>query len=377
MKILMRLLFTVSLLAGCKHLPDAVLETYGLPLVKLEIAEENLAVLNSTIWQKTPVMGNITIAGRIFHGSLHYTGASTIDDFKKNFEVELNDGNFRGHRRYRLSSQQLDPSMLRAWFGFSVFATMGLAIPEVEHTVVYLNGRYLGLYLLMEPIDEDFWAQRRIQPDSVYKAVLGNADFGTVSLQDMKHAFERKNEGKSKADLVHFIEDINHPTVSIEDRLNMDNVLGYLTTSVFLHNFDGFKNNFYLYREGERAPFNFVPWDLDRIYPEGEKFSYLPGVSVWGIENQLFLRLMQNETLRSRHLNNLTHLINQDFPVTKIRDLLQHQALKIDAAFTADRVLGRDGRRATTEAEHLGDAIDRWQSTLAKEIAAGPTAPLP
>lgn len=361
-------------MAGCKHLPSRELESYGLPMVELDIDDPHLAELNSTVAQKTPIPARIRFDGRSYRGTVHYSGRSTIDDYKKSMEIELDGERFRGLKTWRLSSQQGDRSMLRSWFGFQVFATMGLATPKAEHCVVYLNGQYRGIYLLMESIDDDFWSTRQIPVGVYYKAVFGNATLRRENLTGLEKSFEIKGYPETPADIFQLIERVNDPASTVESMVDLDNVLGYMAAAVFLHHVDGFRNNYFIYRHKTYKTFQMVPWDLDRVYEENaDEFPFAPGQSIWGREdNYLFARLMESETLRQRHLDNLKTLLGEKFTDDVIKTMLEKQASRIALAFAADRVHGRDGRQASEEATRLLQVIQDWRKEVEQDLHAGP-----
>jgi spore coat protein CotH len=49
-----------------------------------------------------------------------------------------------------------DPSMVAQRVGLGMFARVGMASPRVVHARVFVNGNYIGLYELIEPIDKTF-----------------------------------------------------------------------------------------------------------------------------------------------------------------------------------------------------------------------------
>src|SRR5688500_7647078 len=88
-------------------------ESFGLPLVEIAVESENLAELNSTIGAKVPVPAAISIAGRKFAGRVNYAGKSTLDHYKKSFDLYFDENDlFRGRSAYRLSAQATDASAL-------------------------------------------------------------------------------------------------------------------------------------------------------------------------------------------------------------------------------------------------------------------------
>ena len=57
--------------------------------------------------------------------------------------------------------------MMKEALSMALFARMGLAAPRVSHARVYVNGDYLGLFAVIEPIDKRF-LRRTLGEDSGY-----------------------------------------------------------------------------------------------------------------------------------------------------------------------------------------------------------------
>ena len=260
--------FAVSLgfLLGCGA-PPLQLETYGLTTFAVEVASENLAQLTGNYRNKASVPAVVDVNGAHFRIDIACVGATSIEEPKKNWRLRFSGRDrYRGYQTLRLSNQSKDPSILRSALGFYLYRLAGLMVPYYEPVVVYINKKFLGLYLLLEPVDSNFFARRGIEVEGLYKAHHNGVD----PWLDPRRAYAKRDANGSWADMENLLQVLNdQPTADdVASVLELESFLTYLSVSRLIKHHDGLDNNYVLFRSRRHQRFGVVPWDLDRILPK-------------------------------------------------------------------------------------------------------------
>lgn len=337
------------------------LADYGLPKVDMTIAHDDLATLNSHVYARREVPARVEIAGKRYDVLVRYSGQTSINRLKKSFTFTFEENaRYRGHRTYVMSAQTGDPTALNPLTGFWAFQQAGLQTSEVLPVAAYLNREYLGLYFLIEPIDDDFFHQRGESLGSLYEATNANAQFSFENGYDVRLGFASRGEkegyfGDLERLLVLLDESApEHLPARIEPLLDVENYLRYLAVSVLIHNWDGYFNNFRLHREPRLGKFQFVPWDMDHILTLHPSRSNIRGA------NRLSERLLANPTYRARYRDILKTLFDESLTVEKLNGQIAATAQRLAPAYEADRFLSSTGVAIAEHAARLQEFNREW-----------------
>jgi len=359
-------------MSSCLRFKDKP-QAYGITLVELELSSETLGQLNSSIAAKREFPGVVKIRGKEYQADLAYAGKSTLYNYKKQYQIILkNNGGYNGKSTYRLNALGADFSGVRAKIGFYVYEKAGLMSSQVEHAAVYLNGKYLGLYALIEYVTEEFISARGHDVETMYKATLGNATFGKELLLDLENGFKTRVGPKESVDLTRLIELLNSPRSEETERkvaelVDIDEYLKYVMASIYIHNWDAFKNNFFLYRSQNDRSFHFIPWDLDHLFEQTEDYPYVANRTIWAnwtLANWVFA----NETYKKRYLEFFQEFMNEVLPS---EDFLQYVSSEFDTiaeAYNHDRVLTANNRKLSEQRETLISAIKDWHAAIESDL---------
>lgn len=216
-----------------------------------------------------------------------------------------------GHtvRRVHLNADYIDPSRIRSVLSFALFDAMHVPAPRSEYAAVLVNGRGLGLYVVLESVDANFCRRRGWNPGPIYYAVNRNANFGLVSpftkrLKDPLEAGYYPVERADAAPIRSMLTDLNLASDRAFPRLarqwmDLDAYLHWLMVAVFVGNRDGFVHNYALYLDPERRRFRLIPWDYDATFgiDINGKPARLDRVPVTGW-NKLTYRLLSHSRFR-------------------------------------------------------------------------------
>lgn len=252
-------------LAGCGD--SRLADGYGLTLVELRMTGEAIAELRHGVYTETPVPCSAALDGAESRCQIRVAGSTTRDDLKKSFDLELA-REYAGRHRHRLSAMNGDPSGLRTLLANSSFAIAGLEVPQVEPVALWLNDDYLGLYLLLEPIDPEFFIRRDDRVIALYKA--RNLRASLDGTHDLETAFARRSSETNHDDLRALIEGIDQANRGapdqLDDLIDAPQLLRSMAGAHFIHNWDGIDNNYFLARSEREPRFRMLAWDLDQTF---------------------------------------------------------------------------------------------------------------
>ena len=156
---------------------------------------------------------------------------------------------------------------------------MRLSTDVIRFLTVRVDGQFsrkpLGLYLMVEPVDEKFAKERfGSAATPVFKPVtyelfrdLGDDWSAYEAIYDLK----TKATPEQRRRVIEFARLVTHANETefarrLEEFLDLERFARYLAGEVLLSNYDGFlsdAHNFYLYLDPTSNRFGFIPWDLD------------------------------------------------------------------------------------------------------------------
>ena len=87
-------------------------------------------------------------------------GNTSLQSAKKSFKVSFNTftagGMLHGLEKMNLNGEHNDPSILRSKLSWDLLRSAGLPGARTSHVELHINDFYMGLYLNVEHIDEEF-----------------------------------------------------------------------------------------------------------------------------------------------------------------------------------------------------------------------------
>lgn len=216
-------------------------------------------------------------------------GNTSLTAPKKSFKIEFDafDGNsdWFGLEKMNLVSQQNDPSMMRAKLCHDAFRAFRIANARTSYTRLYINEEYMGLYLNIEQIDEEF-AELYFdhQGDgNVYKCTypasfeyLGNTPQAYQVEPPGERTYDLQNNlwRDDYSKLANLIDVINNTPdndilCTLPKYFDIEDYITIAAIDILLGNWDNhifLKNNFYLYEDEYTGQTRFIPYDLDNSF---------------------------------------------------------------------------------------------------------------
>lgn len=207
---------------------------------------------------------------------------------KKSFKVSFNTfekgKKYKGLEKLNLNGEHNDPSIVRSKLGWDLCKFLNIPSSRSNHMKLYINGTYMGLYINVEHIDEEFLQERFTNPDgNLYKCLWpANLHYISDNPNDYKNTgggrktYELKTnlDNCDYSDLTEFIDILNNSSNSnfkcdLERVFDVENYLKAMVMDILISNWDGpiiNKNNFYLYHNPENDKFVYIPYDLDNSF---------------------------------------------------------------------------------------------------------------
>jgi len=231
-----------------------------------------------------------------------------------NFARYSSRGQFLGLKSLVLDNLTTDPSMIRERVAMALLRRLGIPASRETHAQLFVNGQFVGLYAIVEPVDPTF-VQRTLGDSSgtlfeYHWVTPFYATFPGENLDVYRPLFEaRSQELTSTFDLYDPIRELfrainQAPADSFRDEVNryldLESTLKLIAAESFLAEWDGVlgyagMNNFYLYRDAVTGQSRMLPWDADHAM-YAHDYSLLAGAN----ENVLMRRSLEDPVLRAR-----------------------------------------------------------------------------
>jgi spore coat protein H len=349
----------------------------ALPVIMLKISESASDELDRNLWNNRFVTASIRTEGKSAPIKLRYRGGHTRGYPKRSYEVVL------AGRTYHYNAEYDDPSLIRNALSFAFFTMLGVSAPRTKHVHLYRNGESLGIYLEIEGVEKSYFGRRGTQAAALFYAVNNRADFSLYEPDsgDLKPSllvgYEHRFGGSAEKErLVRFIRGLNQregkaSAAFIGARLDVDNYLRWLAGAVLTGNYDGFEQNYAIYRDRSGGKFRIIPWDYEGTW--GRNCYGVPVASdlveVTGY-NRLTEALLNDASFRRRYKEILRWALAEPFT----EDRLLPKARKMLARLTLTRKSDEerwsrwDYEEFTGEMKVIRNYIRERRAIIAREI---------
>ncbi len=224
-----------------------------------------------------------------------------------------------------------DPSNLREWISMKLFRAMGLSAPREVPAQVYVNDELVGLYFVVEHIDETF-LQRNFGEDTgyLYKFVQnGSYEFQKLGDDPSLYAplldLKSNQSSGNPQNFMNLVNVINRPrSADFTDDQFIAALSAYMNPRLFLMHIaveqvlsesDGLcggvvgMNNVYFYQFHNQLLYQMIPWDKDYTFSD-PAVDIMFGITHGPNMNLLAQRLVGIPEYRDAYLNDLAAAMN-------------------------------------------------------------------
>lgn len=317
-------------LAFCSSAPNAekrakndALFTNGVVRsISIEIAPSELAKLKKDV--REYVHAKVKEGTNTFEDvGLHLKGVGSFRpiDQKPSFTIKFNKftprQEFYGLSKIALNNSVQDSSYINEAVCTELFRSIGVPAPRVTHSWVRLNGRDVGLYVLIEGINKDFLRRH-------FKSDAGNLYEGYT--QDINEELDQDNgEDATQKDLRMLAKAANEPNsaerwLRMEKLLNVDAFISMMAGEVLMGHWDGYwinRNNYRIYHDPAMDRWTMIPSGLDNMW-QHTALSWRPTMS--GLLTRAVLMTPEGN---ARYRSRISALLTNEFRVERITNRVE------------------------------------------------------
>jgi spore coat protein H len=331
---------------------DYLFVTREVPRLNIEIPAEGMKVLREyrQVWRQTrppriDVKAIIREGNQVYTDvAIHLKGSFTFQSIDRRPSLTLNFGKFaQGQRFHGLSKVHLnntvqDPSYLSEAFARDLFNAIGVPTPRAGHALVTLNGRPLGLYVLIEGANKPFLSRH-------FKSTAGNLyDAGSGGEITSELEVDSGDNREDRSELTSLAEAAQEPDPAkrwarFEQLLDVDQFLSFIAGEVLLIHWDGYAtgapNNYRVFHDVSRGKVVFIPHGLDQLLGSGEAARKLTP----HFTGLVARALVTTPEGRRRYLQRIENLATTEFRREALLARVDRLEAPLRAALAGDRDL--------------------------------------
>jgi spore coat protein CotH len=191
-------------------------------------------------------------------------------DKKPNFSLKFNeympDQMFHGLRRVLLNNAIEEKTYVQEYLGDELFRAVGTPAPRVNYARVELNGRDLGLYVLVEGITRDFLERNfGASKGNLYEGVEADID------GELEQDYGKRSRRQDLVPLINATREKDRAKrwEELGKTLNLDQFIGYIALEALINVWDGYSlrlNNYRIYCDHNTGKATFIPHGLDNFF---------------------------------------------------------------------------------------------------------------
>jgi len=341
---------------------------------------DSLNYIYTNYTDNTYIPIKIVIKGDSSKAKMRIRGDSSRKDAKKSLKIKFYK-NFKKHT-LNLNAEFSDKSFVRQYLSSQIMRASGQNCFESKFTKLYINGKYFGLYLQVENMDEGFLRKNLLEENgNLYKATKDGACLSIFETVEEK--WEQKNGAQQNFDdLKTLIAELN--TVSnkdyfafVQEKFNYADFLNMLALNIYLANGSTYYHNYYLYHH-PKGKWELLPWDMDKSlsYYDWLPYQYHRTSSNWESDNPLIEKAFLNTKIMGDIRNRLAELSKTSaskksvIPLINKLEILLEDAVKNDSTDQIKNLkewkdfLKKEKRFFKNRHKKLQEQIDSWPSTF-------------
>src|ERR1051326_318142 len=225
----------------------------SVPRIQMEISSDAM----ETLRKRVDVQATIREGGTIYTNvAVHLKGSDTFEpvdgkpSLTLHFDKFVPDQRFHGLAEFHLNNSVEDPTYLCEQFGREVFAIVGVPSPRAGHALVSLNGRDLGLFVVIEGASKQFLKHFKSTKGNLYDGASGG-DVTEALKADCGDAPE------NRSDLTNLVNAAREPDPAkrlarLEQVLDVEEFILFAATEAFIVHWDGYSiggSNYLLFHD--------------------------------------------------------------------------------------------------------------------------------
>ncbi|MCB9360374.1 MAG: CotH kinase family protein [Flavobacteriales bacterium] len=268
----------------------------------------------------------IALNGETHIAKMRIRGDTSREDPKKSLKIKFDSTSFSPTEMvFNLNAEYSDKTLIRQYLSSKLIQESGQICFNSELVKIFLNGKYFGLYLKVENIDEHFLKRNKLsKKNNLYKATKDGACMSIFD--DVSTKWEKKTNKKGNFnDLIQLIDKVNNTPDKefysfVKDNFEYESLINVIALNMMLSNGSTYYHNYYLYHDlYETGKWQMFQWDIDKSlsYYNWMPYTYHRTSSEWESDNPLIERAILCEPIFDDIKKRITELhkslLNDEF----------------------------------------------------------------
>lgn len=249
--------------------------------------------------ENTYVPITISFNGTKISARMRIRGDTSREDPKKSLKIKFDSTSFSPNETtLNFNAEYSDHTFIRQYLSSKLMQASGQICFLAEPVKLFLNGHFLGLYLKVENMDDEFLARNQLSPkNNLYKATKDGACLSVFD--EVESKWEKKTNKKSDYNdlkkLIHQVNTIPHNQFYnfIQENFEYESLVNLIAVNMLLSNGSTYYHNYYLYHDlYKTGKWQVFPWDMDKTlsYYNWMPYTYHRTSSEWESDNPLIER---------------------------------------------------------------------------------------
>jgi spore coat protein H len=248
--------------------------------VRIEIGDADMNILRKPVQRSRNAGPRPAVLCTVREGNLVWTNVSvhlkgSLGSFQPvdgrpaltlNFDKHVEKQTFHGLEKISLNNSVQDPSYVSEKICRELYAAAGVPVPRTDYATVELNGRPLGLYVLAEGWNKQFFKRH-------FANAKGNFYDGSFDVHQPKEA-EFGNDPTNHAALLAVKAVLNEKDHAkrverLRATVDLDRFLSLHALDVLMWNWDGYglnRNNYRMFHDLGADRIVFIPHGVDQMF---------------------------------------------------------------------------------------------------------------
>jgi spore coat protein CotH len=222
---------------------------------------------------------NSAVDSTVYNVGIRIRGNTSRYHYKKSFKIdykEFGGEKFFNYKKFNLKAENNDPSFLRELLSLYVYRTYNVPAARSHLCKVYINDEYMGAYLNIEQIDDEFVDRRfGTEAGNLYKCYYGaSLENNNEIYNDWRYKLKTNELINDRSNLKKLVQTLNAISISnlnsaLEPIFDIDSYMRQLAVETLLGHWDGYSynvNNYYLYENPFTGQTVFIPYDVDNTF---------------------------------------------------------------------------------------------------------------
>jgi spore coat protein H len=328
---------------------DDLFTSSAIPHLRLEIPPEGMEILRAFEFDINEPMERTNVLATVREGTTVYTNVAIhlkghLGSFRPvdskpaltlNFDSHADGQRFHGLQKIHLNNSVQDSSYVSEQISRELFLAAGLPSPRASHATVELNGRKLGLYVLLEGWNKQFLKRHfRNANGNLYDGGTGKEITSLLDVNSGDHP-----DDHTTLDLLAgaIQEPKSNRLAMIQQVLDLDRFITFVAMEVLAAHWDGYalnKNNYRIFHDLESDKLVFLPHGMDQMFGV---YRMSPISSITPMMRGLVAKaVIDTPEGRRRYIERISQLLNEVLDVKKFSARIDELSAKIQPALADD-----------------------------------------